>query len=211
MQRAVGFAAIIALGLAGASCGDVARMGKSPVYLIIDRLSARAGGPEEGEFSGTLFSDVITNVTAPPPCTESAPCPTVFADAGQVTLRITPKDIAGRILTVPMTAPSTNNEVTIRRYRVTYRRADGRNTPGVDVPHGFDGAMTGTVPAEGTLTMAFELVRHVAKKEAPLVQLVAGPSIIATIADVTFWGQDRVGNEITVEGSLLIEFGNFGD
>ena len=25
------------------------------------------------------------------------------------------------------------------RYRVEFRRTDGRNTPGVDVPYGFDG------------------------------------------------------------------------
>ena len=69
-------------------------------------------------------------------------------------------------------APSTPTEVnaiTITRYHVEYIRADGRNTPGVDVPYGFDGAVTVTVSA--TTTFGFQLVRVVAKEESPLVQL----------------------------------------
>ena len=49
-------------------------------------------------------------------------------------------------------------------------RADGRNTPGVDVPYGFDGAFTATVSG-GEPTVGFELVRHIAKEEAPLAAL----------------------------------------
>jgi hypothetical protein len=54
-------------------------------------------------------------------------------------------------------------------------------------------------------------VRHVAKEESPLVQLVANPNIINTIAEVTFYGRDQVGNDISATGSISIEFGNFGD
>ena len=68
------------------------------------------------------------------------------------------------------TSPTTNSEVTINRYHVNYRRADGRNTPGVDVPYAFDGAVTGTTSG-GQLELGFELVRHVAKMESPLVEL----------------------------------------
>ena len=147
-------------------------------------------------------------MTTPEPCSTISPCATIFADTGEVVLRFSPKDVgpAGA-----PTVPSLNNEVTINRYRVVYRRADGRNTPGVDVPYGFDGAVTGTVPNGGTLTMGFELVRHIAKEEAPLVQLAVSATIIGAIADVTFYGRDLVGNELSVTASLLIEFGNFGD
>jgi hypothetical protein len=189
------------------SCGDVARLGKAPVYLVIDTLGAVRGGASDSEPSGFLHSDVITNVTAPP-CSIEAPCPTVFSDSGQVVLRIALKDLGNEF---SPTAPTTNNEVTITRYRVIYRRADGRNVPGVDVPYGFDGAVTGTVPASGTLALGFELVRHVAKMEAPLAALRSNPTIITTIAEIWFFGQDRVGNEIAVSGSILVEFGNFGD
>ena len=92
-----------------------------------------------------------------------------------------PKDIG----TGTTPAPSPNNEVTVTRYRVTYRRSDGRNTPGVDVPYAFDGAATGTIPSGGALTLDFELVRHVAKEEPPLAQLASNPTIISTITEIT--------------------------
>lgn len=193
---------------ATASCGDVVRQGRGPVYLVIDRLEGIAGGANAGQPEGTLRSDVITNMTTPAPCTPENVCPTVFDDMGAVTLRLVPKDLGTS--TAP-TVLSTNNEVTITRYRVVYKRADGRNTPGVDVPYPFDGAVTGTIPATATLDLGFEIVRHVAKQESPLVQLKTSPTIIAVIAELTFYGQDRVGNDISATGSMLIEFGNFGD
>ena len=180
------------------SCGSVVRDGKSPVYLVIDSLTAKRGGSNDPE-SGTLLSDVLTKGGT-------------FNDAGSVTLRMSPKDIGtGSAATVP----SLNNEVTINRYRVVYKRADGRNTPGVDVPYGFDGAATGTIQVGGTLTIGFELVRHIAKEESPLIQLQFGnsntPPVISTITDVTFFGRDQVGNELNVTGSILINFGDFAD
>ena len=83
--------------------------------------------------------------------------------------------------------------------------------PGVDVPYAFDGAVTATIAAGGTGSTGFELVRHVAKGESPLVQLIESPNTISTIADVTFYGSDQVGNDVSATGSMLVEFGNFGD
>jgi hypothetical protein len=207
MQRLTRVVVLAALAAATASCGDVVRQGRSPVFLVIDRLEASRGGRTTGEFVGTLFSDVITNVTTPEPCAATNPCPTVFGDSGRVTLRIVPKDIGSPTPTVP----TSNNEVTITRYRVVYKRADGRKAEGVDVPYSFDSAVTGTVPSGGTLSLAFLLVRVVAKQEAPLVQLQNSPTFLDTIAELSFYGKDRVGNDVSVTGSILIEFGNFGD
>lgn len=190
------------------SCGDVARQGRGPMFLVIDNLTASRGGGAGSQSSNVLLSDVITNVSSPPPCAPTSPCPTIFNDNGTVILRLSPKDVATAGIG---NQPSTNNQVTISRYRIVYRRADGRNTPGVDVPYGFDGAATGTVPATGTLALNFEIVRHVAKQEAPLIQLVSSSTIITTIADITFYGRDQVGNDISVTGSMQIDFGNFGD
>ena len=197
--------AVAALAAGTVSCGDVVRDSRSSVFLVIDSLAGASGRPGggAGTFVNTLFSDVIFNVTSPDPCSTVRPCPTVFADSGQVSLRLASKDVS--------LAPTTNNQVTITRYHVSYRRADGRNTPGVDVPFGFDGAVTGTIPPTASLTLGFELVRHVAKEESPLVQLVSNPTIINTIADVSFYGTDQVGNAVSVSGSMSIEFGNFGD
>jgi len=205
MKRLIVAAAVAATTV---SCGDVVRMGKSPVYLVIESLQAVRGGSSGAELSSTLYSDVLTLVTTPAPCTPDAPCPTIFADSGQAVMRISLKDLGQG---VTPSSPSLNNEVTINRYRVSYRRADGRHTPGVDVPYGFDGATTGTVPTNAAASFGFELVRHVAKMEPPLVQLSFSSTIIATIADITFYGRDQVGNEISATGSILVEFGNFGD
>ena len=204
LDRRIGSRLLTAAAVLAAtmSCGDVIREGRSPVVLVIDSLTA-APGNKPATTGGTLFSDVLTNVTTPAPCTPTAPCPTVFADNGKVELHIESKNAA--------LTPTSNNQVTITRYHVSYRRADGRNTPGVDVPFGFDGSVTGTVPPTGTATLSFEIVRHVAKEESPLVQLIVNFNVINTTADVSFYGKDLVGNEISVTGSITVEFGNFGD
>ena len=207
MRNATRLIALAALVTAAVSCGDVVRQGSSPVYLVIDQLQGIRGAVSAGTPSSTLISDVITNVTSPDPCTTTSPCPTIFGDNGQVTLRAPLKDPGA---TTPL-SPTTNNEVTISRVHVEYIRTDGRNTQGVDIPFAFDSAITGTIPAGGTMTTGFELVRNIAKRESPLVQLKSGDNILSMIAKVTFYGADRVGNSIQVTGQIQIEFGNFGD
>ena len=191
--------------IAGASaCGDVIRDSKGPSLLVVNSLQAAPGGGfGANQFGTTLRSDVLVLVTSPAPCTRDAPCPTVYNDAGRATLSLAPKNIT--------IAPTSNNQVTITRYTVAFRRNDGRSTPGLDVPYPLDGAVTVTIPPSGTADVPFELVRHVAKQEAPLAQLVTNQNIITTIADVTFYGKDVVGNAVTASGSLLVDFGNFGD
>jgi hypothetical protein len=208
MQRVRGFV-LVAATAATVSCGSVVRDGNSPVYLVIDELLASRGNSTPGPFVGNLVSDVLTLVTSPAPCSAESPCRTLFNDHGQVTMRISPKDI-GAAGGTP-TAPSLNNEVTITHYRVSYRRSDGRNTPGVDVPYPFSGGLTGTIPTGGNRTLAFELVRHIAKQEPPLIELAVNTRIIQATAEITFYGRDQVGNEISATGFIVIEFGNFGD
>lgn len=201
---------LAALGAVTASCGDVARSGRAPVFLVIDSIGATAGaaGTVNGTPSSILQSDVLTLVRTPAPCTNESPCPTVVGDGGVATFHLSLKDIGTASAAA---SPSSNNQVTITRYRVVYKRADGRNTPGVDVPYGFDGGITITVPITGTASTGFELVRTVAKTESPLVQLVKNPTIITTIAEVTFYGQDLVGNAIQATGNIQVDFGNFAD
>jgi len=207
MRNATRLIALAALVSATVSCGDVVRQGSSPVFLVIDQLQGIRGAVSAGTPSSTLISDVITNVTSPDPCTTASPCPTIFGDNGQVTLRAPLKDPGA---TAPL-SPTTNNEVTINRVHVEYVRADGRNTAGVDVPYAFDGAVTGTIGAGSSRTFDFELVRSAAKQESPLIQLRTSPTVLTVIARVTFYGADRVGNAISVTGQIQINFANFGD
>ena len=199
--------ACLAVLLISASCGDVARTGRSPVYLVINNLLGIPGGGK-GTLGNTLASDVVTIVTSGGTCSLQNPCPTVFNDGGQALLSVALKNVGPG---GSPAQPTSNNAVTINRVHVEYVRADGRNTPGVDVPYPFDGAATGTVPPTGTLTLNFELVRSLAKEEPPLVQLVNTSAIITTIANVTFYGTDQVGNAVSVTGSIQIDFANFGD
>jgi hypothetical protein len=189
-------AAAAALG-ASVSCGDVVRTGRSPVFVTVNSITA--GAPP----SGVLLSDVIRLVTSPAPCSAAAPCATVFNDSGTATLSVSMKDVA--------VSPTTNNQVTITRYHVEYTRADGRAMPGVDVPYAFDGGTAATITPGQTGVVPFELVRHISKEETPLVQLITSSNFIATIATVTFYGTDAVGNAVAASGKITVNFGNFGD
>src|SRR5688572_19163590 len=154
MRQVCRLIAATAVMASSVSCGDVVRSGKSPMFLVIDSLRVGRGNVTPPIFTESpLVSDVLSMVVSPPPCTAIAPCPTVFNDLGQVSLRIVPKDIG---TTTVSAAPSTNNEVTITRFHVAYTRADGRNTPGVDVPFPFDGFLTGTVRIGSQLALGFE-------------------------------------------------------
>jgi hypothetical protein len=197
---------VVAAASLTAGCGEVSRQGRTPAQLVIMALQA-ASGATPAEFGGTLMSDVQTIVQRTV-AGETVDVPTIFNDFGQVELRLQLRDpgIPGVVAT-----PSTLNEITITRYRVEYRRTDGRNTPGVDVPFPIESAVTFTVSASASGTSSFEIVRHTAKGEAPLRALVTNGVTIATIADVTFWGRDQAGNEVSITGHIGINFGNFGD
>jgi hypothetical protein len=199
------FVAIGAAALAS-GCGEMATEGRSPVQLTLLSLQAASGSTPE-EFGSTLHSDVITNVEQTVGG-QAVSVPTIFGDNGAAEFAIVLKD-GGSDPTNP-TGPGPLNSVTITRYRVVYRRTDGRNTPGVDVPYPFDSGVTVTVTLDGGST-GFQLVRTSAKQEAPLRPLATNPDIISTIADVTFYGRDLAGNDVSVTGSIGIDFGNFGD
>ena len=131
--------------------------------------------------------------------------PTVYEDTGQVKLRMALKDVT-------ISGPTSANGITVTRYHVDFKRSDGRNTQGVDVPYAFDGAATGTIGADGGL-IAFVLVRAQAKLEAPLKALRGGGGaiVISTIAEITFYGQDQNGNTVSVTGSISVNFADWGD
>jgi hypothetical protein len=191
-----------------ASCGEVARTGRSPALLIVETVEA-ANGTTPNQFFAFLLSDVQTLVEREVNG-QTVRVPTIFNDPGRIRLRLTLRD-PGTPSTP--TAPSTLNEITITRYRVVFRRADGRNTPGVDVPYSFDGGATGTVPANGNVEIGFDLVRHQAKLEAPLVNLAGGGGsvFISTIAEITVFGRDVAGNEVQATGTISVQFGDFAD
>ena len=95
---------------------------------------------------------------------------------------------------------------------MTFRRADGRNEPGRDVPYGFDGGMTATI-TDSPSVVSFDIVRHTNKEESPLRNLIGfgGQGQINTICEVTFYGKDQAGNDVSVTGLISVSFSDFGD
>ena len=179
---------VVSLIAASSACGEFTREGRSPVVLVVDSLFVN-------DDQGTLNSDVLTKGST-------------LNDRAEVEMRVILKDPGAPGVTVN---PTLLNAVTITRYRVEYRRTDGRSVQGVDVPYAFDSAMTITVPSDGTGTTTFQLVRHSAKEESPLRALSSNFDIISTIAYVTFYGRDQAGNDISATASIGIDFADFAD
>jgi hypothetical protein len=130
----------------------------------------------------------------------------IAGDAGQAVFQLALKDPGSAN---SPNSPSPNNSITLTQYHVQYVRSDGRNTPGVDVPFAFDGGLTATV--SGTATIGFTLVRVQAKEEAPLKALAfgGGGETITTVAQVTFYGHDQTGREVSVSGNIEVTFSDF--
>ena len=187
---------LVCVVLVSGCINDRLTASRSSSLLIIERIGAARGGTSDEPIPTLLPSDVSTGGA-------------VFDDIARVTTRVALKD--------PGTAenpvsPTPSNFVTVSRYRVEYRRTDGRNTPGVDVPFPFDGGLTFTT-VTGTQTGDFVLVRASAKLEAPLRALRdgGGAIVINTIAEVTFYGHDQTGAEVTVSGAIGINFADWTD
>ena len=198
--------AAIALLAGSVSCGNVTQ-DRAPVIIVIDSLEA-ASGADPGNLGAFLLSDVQTLVEQTIGG-QPVDVPVIFNDVGQATMRLITKDAGTGAINLN---PTPWNAVTIRRYRIEYIRADGRNTPGVDVPFPIDGAVTATLTSTPT-TVPFEMVRHQQKLEQPLVSLArfGGRLFISTIAEITFYGEDQMGNAIQAKGTINVSFSDYAD
>jgi hypothetical protein len=195
MRTADAFLITVLALAAGPACTVTQRPGTSPVQLVIASLE---GGPGDdvSTFRHTFASDVLTNGR-------------VIDDGGRVLLALILKDPGTADLP---TRPAPANLVTISRYRVHFVRADGRSSPGVDVPYAFDGAVTFTVGPEGGVGR-FVLVRAQSKLEPPLIMLreSGGSVALSTLAEVTFYGRDQAGHELNVVGLIGVNFADWAD
>lgn len=200
-RKPIAFALMTALSMVAAGCG-VAEQGRAPAVVRIDSLEAASGGATTGTFGGYLHSDVQNVITV-----NNVQTPTRFSDVGRVTLSLVLRDPGSPGVA---NTPSELNAITMTHYRVVYRRTDGRNVQGVDVPFAFDSGMTITVSPTGQGQQTFDLVRVSAKFEAPLAALVVNGQALDVIADITFFGKDMHNNDVAVTGSIGITFANYG-
>ena len=179
MMVAIAIAVSLAALFALGSCSDAVRTGQASSYMVLQSITAGT------QNSAVLQSDVIQ-------------------DNGTATIQVAMKDPQG-------SAPTEVNAITITQYHVQYVRSDGRNVQGVDVPFAFDSGTTATIPAAGSGTVAFTLVRVQAKLEAPLAALAhnGGQIVISTTAQVTFYGHDQSGRDVSVTGNIEVDFSDW--
>lgn len=136
-----------------------------------------------------LQSDVLTNGA-------------LTDDVVTVTLRSEPKDPNGD--TTPLgTGPLDN--ITLKQYRVDYRRTDGGPTP-----TSFNSTMNLFLPPSTEASTNIVIIRAFDKNRSPLIELREGGEIFATVL-LTFFGEDGFGNDVVTEGSISVSFGNFPD
>jgi len=194
-RRALLGAALVAAATMLPGCTSQQLQGAGSSYLIVDALNASRGDADD--FAGQLESDVIG--------------PTgVVSDVAKIDLRLGMKDPG---TTTNPSTPTSANFITVTRYHVKYVRSDGRNTQGVDVPYEFDGGATVTVRDGASIsTLVITLVRASAKLEAPLLALrtQGGQVVLTTIAEVTLYGTDQAGREVSVQGKIAVTFADFG-
>ncbi len=170
-----------ALGLAGCSAAYVEGDAAS-VLLVIQNIAA--GAPVLSDVRGTGGLIVNCQVT--------------------MTLSAQAKN--------PNSPASLSEDVRVSRYDVAYRRSDGRGVQGLDVPYSISGNMTAFVESGGgsTTDVAIDLVRHQAKLEPPLSNIV-GLQVVTMFADVTLFGQTLSGKAMTARGSAQVTFADFAD
>jgi hypothetical protein len=213
LSNALRLLAAAACVVTASGCGsELLRTGRAPVMLIIRDVAAASGGEQVGEFATNLRSDVQVIITRTINGVEVG-IPTIFNDLVRLNVELVSKDQSGLIVVGGGATTSPLNAVTLTRYRVTFRRSDGRNTPGVDVPFGFDGGLSTTIDVGQTGQIIFDIVRHQAKLDPPLRNLIEfkGLGFISTVAEITLWGRDQNGNEVTATGMLDVQFGDFAD
>ena len=165
--------------LGAVSCNDLLTASRSSTILVIERIGAASGGTPDDPIPTLLDSDVLTNGG-------------VFPDIGRVTTRLAFKSPG---TSENPASPTSANWVTVTGYRVVFRRSDGRNVQGTDVPYAFEGGLTMTTV--DISTAEFTLVRAQAKLEQPLIALRGGGGAVAL--------------SVIAEGTIGINFADFAD
>lgn len=196
------FLVLLAVVLVSYACTRVEDNTRSGSLLVVSNVQ---GIDSEDQTGAPLLSDICDRFP------ESQCGCTIFNDNAEA-------DFSNEFLQVGPGAnvgsPNFLNDIIVNRYRVDYFRPNNRNTPGVDVPYGIDGTMNLRVPSGATATGAIIIVRHTAKREPPLSDLVElGPFefVITANAEIKYFGQDVAGRTVSALGFLEIHFADYGD
>lgn len=188
---------LIIMALVMTSCSSCTADSTSASALFINSLTGNDLLGEAG--STTVFSDVITEGS-------------IINDNGVASLIARPINPAADSINFEHTYYM---DVLVDQIDVEFRRTDGRNMEGVDVPYRFTQPMNMVVPIYENIDIPFVLIRHVAKMEAPLLALREIPSrefVLQLVAIVTIHGKDLGGHRVApVTGYLSVWCANFAD
>jgi hypothetical protein len=186
---------LLIAALAMASCNALENESTSASMLQVVSMTGTDLTGKEG--STTVFSDVST-------------AGSIINDNGVAEVKALTIDP-----NLPATSVTPYLDILVDQIDVEFRRTDGRNTEGVDVPYSFTQPMSQLVGIDKTVKIPFVLIRHVAKEEAPLLALREVPSrefVLQLVAIVTIHGKDLGGHRVTpVTGYISVWCGNFSD
>lgn len=186
--------------------------------------------PEWARENATGLLMTVSDITGTPGGTGLEDGDVLFSDVSQwinddavVTISLFRKNPS-------VTNSSPLEDVRLETYQVRYLRSDGRNVEGVDVPNRITGALnsilihapSGTGEAEADVVI--NVVRHVAKREAPLINLIGvlptatrsislpGQGIITTVAEITIFARQVTTREpLQATGRFQVTFADFAD
>ncbi|MCX6556311.1 MAG: hypothetical protein NTW95_02605 [Candidatus Aminicenantes bacterium] len=185
---------LIIVALVMAACNAVENDSTSGSMLEIVSLTGKDLEGKEG--STTVFSDVIFNGS-------------IINDNGSAEVKAAPLDPF-----LPDTEITSYMSVMVDQIDVEFRRTDGRNIEGVDVPYHFTQPVSMLVSLAASVKIPFVLIRHVAKLEAPLLALrdQSQEFFLELVAVVTIHGKDLGGHRVApVTGYITVWCGNFPD
>lgn len=191
---------------------------KSLVLIIAALAMASCNASENESTSGSMLQ--LVSLTGND-LEGKAGSTTVFSDVSSAGSIVNDNGVAA-INAIPINPYLPANELTpymdvlVDQIDVEFKRADGRNVEGVDVPYRFTQPMSMLATIGGpTVEIPFVLIRHVAKMEAPLIALRDIPSrevVLQLIAVVTIYGKDLGGHRVApVTGYISVWCANFAD
>ena len=207
-MRSLKILGIVGVAAAMTACvPDWARENETGLLMDIVGITTFAGGVGGGTEGSTLLSDVDPD----------------FNDDARIQVSLYRKN--------PTIEDVTHLEdVRLESYQVRYFRSDGHSVEGVDVPNRITGPINSVrliTPATSTEFVSeifITLVRHQAKHEAPLANLIGiiptstgglffpGQGLITTVAEVTvFARQMTTGEPLSATGRVQVTFGDFAD
>ena len=189
---------VLGLGVAAVllSCNPTADDNRSAVVLTL-----ALAGSTETEDTGFLKTQQVVTTSG------------LFSDVVDDNGNAADDFLRFRLESIPKSPVSVLSDfytVQLTGYQVVFSRADGFNTPGIDVPFPLTLPISAQVPPGGAAEVDLLLITREMKLESPLRDLWFGDGQrIFVSANLTIFGTDLLGNAVTASGTSLVAFGDF--